>query len=316
MSEIEIITDDPPIPRVPSGLYSFDRALGNPTRNEWGMPLRIIYTIYGKEHVGKSTLAYYLAGRVQQDGNILLCDFEGVDPPYLATALQPSGFGGKLTVMPSADDKGPRFHSDMMGDTTKELLEETVSSIILDSVSAIQSIAEQEGDVGESFMGRRAFIVSQFSRRLLSSLRAKEAHSAAFIINHSYVSLGRMQFESMAGGSVLRQQSAAIIKVKRIEQGFIDGRDDFLIEGEVKKLRYGGKGRKFLVFFLAGRGVHPGVTAVFDCIRSGLADRPKGGYIKIDGKSHGRLKALIGAADAGEDEKFQPFYEVLEAQNE
>ena len=53
----------PTVDRFPTGLWSLDRALGQ--NGQWGAPLRSIYEIYGYPHVGKSSLSYYLAGRVQ-----------------------------------------------------------------------------------------------------------------------------------------------------------------------------------------------------------------------------------------------------------
>ena len=67
---VEVIGDYESIPRMRTGLLSLDLALGNPNRSLLGAPLRSMYELYGNEHVGKSTLAYYLAGKVQGSGEI------------------------------------------------------------------------------------------------------------------------------------------------------------------------------------------------------------------------------------------------------
>ena len=62
MSDIKFIGDIYPVQRVLTGLWSLDRALG--FRGDNGVPLRSLFELYGHEHSGKSTLAWYIAAKV------------------------------------------------------------------------------------------------------------------------------------------------------------------------------------------------------------------------------------------------------------
>ena len=96
MMTIKITGEFQTIPRVSTGIYSLDVALGNPRTRELGMPLRTYYELYGNPEQGKSTLAYYLAGNFAKDKTIALCDIEGLDMEYVVGALELSGFDGEL----------------------------------------------------------------------------------------------------------------------------------------------------------------------------------------------------------------------------
>jgi RecA/RadA recombinase len=243
-------------------------------------------------------------------GRILLCDFEGLDRNYVAKAIGASGFNGEVKIIEAMKKKKHRDDEDMMKELADGLLEETVSSGILDSVGSIQPRAEDAGDIGEAFIGLRAKAVAQFVRRTIRSLRDAEQPKALFVVNHVHRVIGG-KGHSTVGGDVLKQLAAVRIWLYRKETGIFkdNPHDDFLAEGSVEKLRYGGKGRKFLVFFLGGHGVHPGLTAVFDCFRLGIAERDK--TVKMGDKSYGYLRHLIAAAREGQTDPFVPFFEAL-----
>lgn len=309
---MEIIGDYEPVPRIVTGLYSLDRALGNPARGEIGMPANCLYELYGYEYQGKSTLVYFLAGKINPQGEIFLADLDGFDPEYLKQAFGAAGFSGKLYVIPHTMKKGKRLiarsHSQVVQEAVDGLEKPETSAVIFDSVSTYQPIMEKVGDMEEQFVGRRAKAVGQWCRRALAGLRDRNTPAAAFVTNHAYQVIGG-RGETTAGGMVLKATAAVRLKLQRKEQNFVDGRDDFMAEGRIVKLRYGGKGRTFRVFIVAGRGVHPGMTAVFDCFALGLAERST--TVKIGDKSYGYMKSLIEAAADGSDKKFDPFLEAL-----
>jgi RecA/RadA recombinase len=308
---MKIIGDYPPIERRTTGLYTFDRAVGNPFKEAWGMPLRSMYEIYGASSSGKSTLSYFLAGKVNPTGEIDIADIEGLDLKYLELAIGASGFEGTLKVISEYDDKGkPRYHGAMLTELAMRLAEEADAGIF-DSVSSYASAAEEEGTIGEAHMGRRAKDMAQFVRKARRRLLYAEAPGALFFINHKYNNLGSAG-HTTAGGEEPKNLAAVRIWLYRKESHIIKTSDfdDFYAEGRVMKLRYGGGGRKFGVFFLAGQGVHPGMTAVFDCFRLGLAER--GATVKLNGKSQGRISELVESARAGETDKFEPFHKALD----
>lgn len=305
---VKIISNHPTIERRESGLYTLDHALGQPDRP--GLPLRSIYEIYGDAHSGKSSLVYYLSGRIApNDGVIALADIEGVDQSYFEHAF--GAYEGTLKVIDEYDDKGkPRYHGAMLTELARGLGSE-YNVGIFDSISSYASAAEDEGTIGEAFMGRRARDMAQFLRKSRSNLLYNETPGALFLVNHKYAVLGSAGAHTTAGGLAPQNLSAVRVWLYRKESIIKTAdQDDYYAEGRVMKLRYGGKGRKFGVCFLSGRGVHPGLTALFDCFRLEIASR--GATVKIGKTSHGRLSTLVAAARAGDEKPFEPFYEALQ----
>ena len=100
--------------------------------------------------------------------------------------------------------------------------------------------------------------------------------------------------------------------VKSGWQEYPDG--SYVIEGKVVKNRWGLRLLPFLLFVLSGKGVHKGMTTMFDCIEEGLATSKN--VVKIGDKSYGRLKPIIDKAQEGDEEFFQPFYDLLKGDNE
>src|SRR5678815_901328 len=69
----------PTLERVPLGLFSLDLALSS--KGDLGLPMRVLTEMYGYTNVGKSTLAYYMLGKVAQHSNtaISIADLEMLD---------------------------------------------------------------------------------------------------------------------------------------------------------------------------------------------------------------------------------------------
>ena len=125
------------------------------------------------------------------------------------------------------------------------------------------------------------------------------------MINHVHANIG--SFGTVTPGGVSKNYlSAVIMRVKRKEE-FPD--QSYVIEGTVRKNRFGYRNRKFYLFVLAEKGIHLGLTAMYDCFLLGLAERGK--TIKIGDKKFGYLKGLVEKAHAGENEIFEPFISLL-----
>lgn len=313
-NNVNIIGNYPIIPRVSTGILSLDLALRN--KATLGLPLRTIVEIYGHPNVGKSSLSYYLAGVVCRSGVVPICDLEMLDREYLASAFQHSGFSGDIHIMDSTDDKGKVIPHENMLMKWAELLysNELAGSAVLDSIGAIQPLAEAEGDFGEAFMGKRAKLVAQVSRALSSALRNKERPAAAFIVNHVHGIMGGRGHAS-AGGETLKYMAAVRMMLWTKKVWTVSDDDPtvlgFQVEGQIEKLRYGGRGKKFQFYIVPDYGVHQGVSALMDCIELGIAESKT--TVKLDGKSLGYIKKdfLSYAAD-GKHRKFEPFIEAAQ----
>lgn len=306
---INILGDAPPVQRLVTGLWSFDHAFEN-SKGEVGFPLGKGIEVYGPTNCGKSTIVYGLAGitATAQGKDIALADLEGFDPNFLTTVLTNAGFAGNVQYIARDDDEE-------VLDTLVVFLRNKAYSVgILDSIGAVSPISEQEGAIGEANMGRRAKIMAQFTRKCLKILRQPDAPTI-FMINHVYPRIGGLG-SSTPGGEVKRYLVTIQIQVKRrFYKGKYEEYPDgsYLIEGTVTKNRWGYKDRKFLLFVLSGKGIHKGMTAVFDGIELGLVDRKK--VISIGDTKFGYLKNLVEQAQAGNDAFFEPFFELLRGAN-
>lgn len=310
----EVIGDYPEIERVSTGMFGLDRALGDPHRSEWGMPLRCVYEEYGRWESGKSTLAYYLAGRVREKGLVDVIPFERADKKYIQSAFDQAGFKGQVLLEPMMEEKSEkgkrRFlpHGKVMKNAVTRLLDENVNALVLDSMGSIISEAIVEGDVGEAFMGQRAKMIADFARRLEPVLMNRISPALAIGINHVGPVIGGRGHDT--SGGVVFKFVAAVRIMLYWKEGFED--QGFLAEGSVEKNRFGGKGRQFLTYFMPGIGVHPDLTAMFDCLSLKVAERNKQGMIKVGGSTVARIGALLDAGEKGNSAKFKPFYEALE----
>ena len=309
--KVEITGSYPSVERKLSGLFSLDLALSS--RGELGIPMRSILELYGYTNVGKSTLSYYLAGKTTERGTVVDCDLENADRAYFKRTLENSGLVGTGHLIDSIDNKKqPIPHEVMLGDMATRFVDNEVGACIIDSIGAVQPIAEKEGDFGEAFMGKRAKLVAQVSRNLVNSLRNKERPSVAFVINHVHAVIGG-RGHITAGGDTLKYLAAVRIFMWP-EEAFTDENDNpigFLVHGKIEKLRYGGKNREFTFYIVPDFGVHAGASAMFDCFSLGLAER--GTTVKIGKKGLGYInKDFLRYAAEGKQRKFAPFVEALE----
>jgi len=307
---MKIIGNVSPVTRVITGLYSFDHAFIN-QNGDIGFPIGKGVETFGATHLGKSTITYGIAGIIANSlqKGIILADFEGFDPAFLTTVLQSSGFDGNVLCIQEDDDETSL-------DTLLSSLRKPEYCVgIVDSVGAISPVSESEGELGEANMGRRAFLMAQFTRKGLKLLRSAESKTI-FMINHAYPKIGGRGMTT-PGGEVKNYISTIRIQLKRKYikgkyEEFPDG--SYIIEGTVVKNRWGLKDRTFNLFVLAGHGIHTGLTAMYDAINLGLVTR--GRTMKIGDKSFGTMKEIVQKAHEGNVEFFEPFHSLLKDTND
>jgi RecA/RadA recombinase len=277
--------------------------------------MRTVYEIYGYQGSGKSTLCYYLLGKLNETKDAVICDLENLDMAYLNSAIGASGYEHDVHVVDSVDEKRkPRSHEDMLSDMVQGVSAGAGASL-LDSVGAIQPMAEAAGDFGEAFMGKRAKLVAQVSRALSNLVRNSAHLSNAYVINHVHQIIGG-RGHTTAGGETLKYMAGVRMMIWAGETFWNDTANPehiigYCAKGKTEKMRFGGKGREFQYYIVPGFGVHAGATALFDCVELGLVDR--GNTLKVDGKSLGYLKKdYLDHANSGKSRKFDVFFELLE----
>lgn len=190
---------------VSTGSLALDIALG-----VGGVPRGRITEIHGAESSGKTTIAYHIIAEAQKKGGIAaFIDAEhSVDPEY-ARSLG-LDIDALLISQPST------------GEEALEIMDALVRSgavdvVVLDSVAALVPKSEIEGEMGDSFVGLQARLMSQAMRKLNGSI--SKTNTCAIFINQIREKIGVMfgNPETTPGGRALKFYSSVMLDVRRVE---------------------------------------------------------------------------------------------------
>lgn len=191
------------IPAISTGSISLDLALGI-----GGVPRGRVIEIYGPESSGKTTLALSIVANAQKTGGIAAF----IDVEH---ALDP-GYSKKIGV--NMDDL--LISQPDTGEQALEITEYLVRSnavdiVIVDSVAALVTKAEIEGDMGDSFIGLQARLMSQAMRKLTAAI--SKSKTCVIFINQIREKIGVMfgNPETTPGGRALKFYSSVRIDVRR-----------------------------------------------------------------------------------------------------
>lgn len=197
---------------IPTGCLVLDNALGI-----GGVPRGRIIEIYGPESSGKTTVALHIIAQAQKlKGTAAFIDAEhALDPVY----------AGNLGV-----DLDELYVSQPdNGEQALDICETLVKSgafdiVVIDSVAALTPKAEIEGEMGESFMGLQARLMSQALRKLAGI--TSKSKSCVVFINQLRDKLGVMfgSPETTTGGKALKFYASIRLDVRRID-GIKEGSD-------------------------------------------------------------------------------------------
>ena len=190
---------------IPTGSMSLDLALGI-----GGVPRGRIVELYGPESSGKTTVALHIIAEAQkQGGEVAFVDVEHALDPKYAKAIGVD-VDNLLVSQPNS------------GEEALEIVEALVRSgaidvVVLDSVAALTTKAEIEGNMGDSNVGQLARLMSQAMRKL-TPLLAK-TNCVALFINQIREKIGVMYGnpETTPGGRALKFYSSVIIDVRKGE---------------------------------------------------------------------------------------------------
>lgn len=190
---------------IPTGSLSLDVALG-----VGGLPRGRIVEIYGPESSGKTTLALHVAAEAQKrGGEVAFVDAEHALDPTYARAL---GVNIDEMLISQPDT----------GEQALEITEALVRSgaidvIVVDSVAALVPRAEIEGEMGDSYVGLHARLMSQALRKLTGAVG--KTNTIVIFINQLREKVGVMYGnpEVTTGGRALKFYASVRIDVRRIE---------------------------------------------------------------------------------------------------
>lgn len=193
------------IEAIPTGSMTLDMALGI-----GGVPRGRIIEIYGPESSGKTTVALHVIAETQKmGGEVAFIDVEhALDPVY----------AGQLGV----DIDNMLVSQPDSGEQALEIAEAlarsgAVDCIVIDSVAAMVTKSEIDGEMGDTHVGQLARLMSQAMRKLTSVIA--KSNTTAIFINQVREKIGVIYGnpETTTGGRALKFYSSVRIEVRRSE---------------------------------------------------------------------------------------------------
>ena len=190
---------------IPTGSIALDLALG-----VGGVPRGRITEIYGPESSGKTTLCYHIVGNAQRNGGVAaFIDAEHALDPNYAKNL---GVNVDELLVSQPDT----------GEQALEIAETLIRSngvdvVVVDSVAALVPRAEIEGEMGDSFVGLQARLMSQALRKLTGAIN--RSNTALVFTNQLREKIGVMfgNPETTPGGRALKFYASVRMDIRRIE---------------------------------------------------------------------------------------------------
>jgi recombination protein RecA len=192
------------VPVINTGALSLDIALGI-----GGVPRGRIVEIYGPESSGKSTLCLHIIANAQKNGGVgAMIDAEHAFDPQYAKRI-----GINLdNLLISQPDCG----EDALNITDMLVRSNAVDVIVIDSVAALVPRAEIEGQMGDSFIGVHARLMSQALRKLTGAV--SRSKTCCIFTNQIREKIGVMfgSPETTTGGNALKFYASIRMDIRRI----------------------------------------------------------------------------------------------------
>src|SRR5438874_3412108 len=192
------------VPAISTGSISVDFALGI-----GGFPRGRISEIFGPESSGKTTIALQVVAEAQKAGGMAAyIDVEhALDPVYAR----------KLGV--DVDNllvSQPDYGEQALEITNALITSGSIDVLVVDSVAALVPKAELDGEMGDSFMGVHARLMSQAMRKLTGIV--SKSNTCLIFINQIREKIGVMfgNPETTTGGRALKFYASIRADIRRI----------------------------------------------------------------------------------------------------
>jgi recombination protein RecA len=189
---------------IPTGNILIDRALG-----VGGFPRGRIIEVFGPESSGKTTLTLTVVAQAQKMGGLAgFIDVEHALDPSYARKL-----GVKvdelLVSQPSSGEEALRICETLVRSNALDV-------IVLDSVAALVTKAELEGEIGDSTVGAQARLMSAALRKLTALI--SKASTVVIFTNQIREKIGVMfgNPETTPGGKALKFYASVRVDIRRI----------------------------------------------------------------------------------------------------
>jgi len=193
------------IDSIPTGSIALDLALG-----VGGVPRGRMTEIFGPESSGKTTVCQHILAEAQRLGGVVaFIDVEHALDPQYARAC---GVDVDNLLVSQPDT----------GEQALEITETLIRSggvdcVVVDSVAALVPRAEIEGEMGDTFVGIQARLMSQALRKLTGIV--SRSNTALVFTNQLREKIGVMfgNPETTPGGRALKFYSSVRLDIRRIE---------------------------------------------------------------------------------------------------
>ncbi|MEZ5354513.1 MAG: recombinase RecA [Bryobacteraceae bacterium] len=193
-----------PIAAISTGAISVDWALG-----VGGFPRGRISEVFGPESSGKTTVALQVVAQAQRNGGVAaFIDVEHALDPIYARALGVD-VDNLLVSQPDYAEQALEITSSLISSGAVDVL-------VVDSVAALVPKAELDGEMGDSFMGVHARLMSQAMRKLTGIV--SKSKTCLIFINQIREKIGVMfgSPETTTGGRALKFYSSVRCDIRRI----------------------------------------------------------------------------------------------------
>ena len=190
---------------IPTGSLALDAALGI-----GGVPKGRIIEIYGPESSGKTTLALHILAEAQKrGGEVAFVDAEHALDPVYAAALGVD-IDNLLVSQPDTGEQALEI-------TDALVRSGAIDAVVVDSVAALVPKQEIEGEMGDTFVGLQARLMSQALRKLAGTIA--KTNCVVIFINQLRMKIGVMYGnpETTTGGNALKFYSSVRLDVRKVE---------------------------------------------------------------------------------------------------
>tara|TARA_B100000941_G_scaffold154992_1_gene109990 strand:+ start:329 stop:1504 length:1176 start_codon:yes stop_codon:yes gene_type:complete len=191
---------------IPTGNLLIDRALG-----VGGLPRGRIVEIYGPESSGKTTLTLTAIAQAQRRGGLAaFIDVEHALDPQYARKLGVN-LDDLLVSQPSSGEEALQICEALVRSNA-------IDVVVLDSVAALVTKQELEGEIGDSTVGTQARLMSAAMRKLTALI--SKARTVCIFTNQIREKIGVMfgNPETTPGGRALKFFSSVRMDIRRIGQ--------------------------------------------------------------------------------------------------
>jgi len=189
---------------IPTGNILIDKALGC-----GGFPRGRIVEIFGPESSGKTTLTLTAIAQAQKEGGVAaFIDVEHALDPTYARKLGVN-MNELLVSQPNSGEEALTICETLVKSNA-------VDVVVLDSVAALITKAELEGQMGDATVGAQARLMSQAMRKLTSFI--SKARTVCIFTNQIREKIGVMfgNPETTPGGKALKFYASVRCDIRRI----------------------------------------------------------------------------------------------------